>query len=797
MIKNYIKVAWRNIVGNKVFSAINIFGLSIGLACCILMLMFVRNELSFDKFHAKAKNIYRITSEGNGPNGRTSMAVSPAPWAPLMKKDYPEIKEYVRVLKDERILIGEKGKEHTFAKNALFVDSSFFDVFSFKLLHGDPSKVLTAPNSIVLTREAARKYFGDVDPVGKTIEATTGFTSKIDVQVTGIVAEAPANSHIKFDALLSMSTLGDLSNLWSYHMHNTYLVLGDGVSKNALEAKFRSFTDKYLANNPNADGKHDIHLQPLTDIHLRSNLVGELEANGDITYVYIFSGIAIFVLLIACLNFMNLSTVRSLKRAKEVGMRKVVGAERAQLIRQFLAESVLVAFFAMVVSLALVFLALPVFNQLSERTLTTNFLGYKFILLLAALTAIVGFLSGIYPASVLSSFKPVEVLKGSFQKSIKGGSLRKVLVTVQFVISITLIASTILVYKQLQFVQNKKLGFDKEKVVIVTLQGNSDTSKTAALKTSLLNTSGVISVSAASTIPSTKIPVNMVHDENSPDKQNRSMQMLFVDQDFVKTTKMKVVEGREFSVSHPTDVNEGFLINQEAVKQLGWKTAGEAVGKTFQWVLPDKVLKSGKIIGVVEDFNITPLKTAVQPLVMHILPRRFQYLYVRISSNNVLSEIEKKFKQLNPDQPFEYNFLDDTINAMYASEQKLGKIFGYFSCLAILIACMGILGLSIYAAQQRIKEIGIRKVLGASTVSIVGELSKEFLKPVMIASLIASPLAWWAMNKWLQDFAYRISISWWVFVVAGIAAVIVALATVSFQAIKAAVSNPVKSLRTE
>jgi putative ABC transport system permease protein len=581
-------------------------------------------------------------------------------------------------------------------------------------------------------------------------------------------------------------------------MHNSYVVLADGASKNTVEAKLRSFSQKYLANNPNADGKHDIYLQPLTDIHLHSNMVGELEVNGDITYVYIFSGIALFVLLIACLNFMNLSTVRSLKRAKEVGMRKVVGAERNQLIKQFLAESVLVAFFALLFSLLIVLLALPVFNQLSERTLEINFFeNYILVLILIALTGIVGLLSGIYPASVLSSFTPVEVLKGSFQKSIKGAGLRKVLVTLQFVISITLIASTILVYNQLQFVQNKKLGFDKEKVVIATIQRNTDVNRTEALKNLLLNLPGVISVSAASTIPSTKIPVNLIHDENSPIKQNRSMQMLFVDHDFARTMKMKLIEGRDFSVTHATDINEGFIINQEAAKELGWKTAKDAVGKSFQWVMPDTVLKSGTIIGVVEDFNITPLKSSVQPLVMHILQRRFQYLYIRVGSNNALGAVESKFKEFNAEQPFEYTFLDDTINAMYASEKKLGKIFGYFSCLAILIACMGILGLSIYAAQQRIKEIGIRKVLGASAISIVGELSKEFLKPVVIASLIATPIAWYAMNKWLQDFAYRINISWWVFVVAAITAIIIALATVSFQAIKAAASNPVKSLRTE
>lgn len=799
MYKNYLKITWRNLIKSKVSAAINIFGLSVGLACCILMAMFVQHELSFDQFHKNAANIYRVTSiaEG-GPTGKINLAVTPAAWAPLIQKDYPEVKQVVRVLKDEKTLLGVKGKEHSFSKNLLLADSGFFNVFSYKLLRGKPAGALSQPYTIVLTQEAAERYFGKQDPIGKTLECTTGFTGTINVQVTGIVDEPPANSHMTFDALLSMSTLGDISQLWSYHIHQTYVLVADGTSRKTFESKLAGFSKKYIDNNPNADGKHEIHLQPLTDIHLHSQLVGELQANGDITYVYIFSGIALFVLLIACLNFMNLSTVRSLKRAKEVGMRKVVGAGHRQLIKQFLAESILVAFFALLVSMVMVILILPTFNQLSERSIYFNWTSnYKLIISLIALTGIVGILSGIYPATVLSSFKPVEVLKGSFQKGIKGTSLRKVLVTLQFVISIALIASTILVYKQMQFVQNKKLGFDKEKVVVVTVQRNADAEKLKTFKISLLNTPGVISVAAASTIPSTQIPVNLIHNESSAANQNRSMQMLFVDKDFVNTLKMKVVEGRSFSTAYKTDEAEGFIINQEAVKQLGWQTAKNAVAKSFQWVMPDTVLKSGKIIGVVEDFNITPLKSAVQPLVMHILPRRFQYLYIRVSTNDALKGIETAYKAFNADQPFQYSFLDDTINAMYKSEMKQGTIFGYFAALAIIIACMGILGLSLFAAQQRIKEIGIRKVLGASVPGIVRELSKEFLKPVLIAAFIASPIAWYGMHKWLQDFAYRIDISWWVFAVAGVAAIFIALVTVSFHAIKAALSNPVKSLRSE
>ena len=798
MWKNNFKIAWRNLTKNKISAAINIFGLSIGLACCILMTMFVQHELSYDKFHKNAANIYRVTSIADGPNGKVNLAITPAAWAPLIQKDYPEVKQVSRVLQNEKSILGQTGKEHSFSKNLLLVDSNFFRVFSYKLLRGKTNNALSAPNTIVLTEEAAKRYFGNEDPMGKTIECTTNFTGIINVQVTGIVDEPPSNSHMTFDVLLSMSTLGDISQFWAYHMHHTYVLLANGASQKTLESKLATFSKKYIDNNPNADGKQEIHLQPLTNIHLHSQLVGELQANGNITYVYIFSCIALLVLLIACLNFMNLSTVRSIKRAKEVGMRKVAGAERSQLVKQFLAESLLVAFFALAVSLVIIILILPTFNQLSERTLHFNWTtNYKLLISLIALTGVVGLLAGIYPATVLSSFNPVEVLKGLFQKSIKGTSFRKVLVTLQFAISIALISSTILVYKQMQFVQNKKLGFDKEKVIVLAAQGNVAAGELQTFKTSVLNTPGVISVAAASNIPGALIPVNLIHEEGSAVNQNRSMQMLFVDHDFVNTLKMKVLEGRAFSTNYKTDESEGFIINQEAVKQLGWQTAKNAVGKSFQWVMPDTVLKSGKIIGVVEDFNITSLKAAVQPLVMHILPRRFQYLYIRVSTNDALHGIEKEYKTFNTNQPFEYSFLDDTISAMYKSERRQGIIFGYFSGLAIIIAGLGILGLSIFAAQQRIKEIGIRKVLGASVISIVGELSKEFLKPVLIAALIAFPIAWYAMHKWLQDFAYRIDISWWVFIVAGVIAICIALFTISFQAIKAALANPVKSLRTE
>ena len=801
MIKNYFKTALRNLWKSKGFSAINIFGLAIGLACCILMFLFIRNELSFDKFHKNAGNIYRITSIAEAPDGKTNLAVTPAPWAPLMKKDYPEIKNYLRILKDEKSLIGEPGKEHYYENGLIFCDSTFFDVFSFSLLKGDPKHALEAPNSIILTKESAEKYFGKDDPINKTLEVTTSFGRTLNLRVTGVANQPPANSHFNFHALVSMQTLGDISNFWSYHMFHSYVVMAGGVQRNLLEKKLNQFSEKYINHNPNADGKQEIHLQPLVSIHLHSKMVGELGINGDMNYIYVFSGVALFVLLIACFNFLNLSTVRSFQRAKEVGLRKVVGAERGQLVKQFLGESLLVSFAALILSLLITVLALPLFNQLSERSLNLSFRNdYYLMLLILLLVLFVGIIAGIYPAFVLSSFKPAEVLKGKFQKGSKGNLLRKGLVSFQFVISISLIASTIIIYKQLKFIQTKEIGFDKNKMLVISLPRGGDADKLTGFKSSLLKTQGIVSASAASSIPGTEIPINQVHNENAALNNNSSMQMLFVDHDFIKTMEMKIIAGREFSENYATDKNEGFILNQEALKQSGWPTPASAIGKTFAWVLPGEVLKSGKVIGIVQDFNITPLKSAVQPLVMHIAPQRFRYLYVRyneLSAREAISKVGKTFKDFYATQPFEFSFLDDTINSMYKSETRLGQIIEWFSALAIFIACMGILGLSVYSIQQRTKEIGIRKVLGAGVPGIIRKITNEFLKPVFVAAILAAPITWLVMDKWLQEFAYRIKVNPGVFVVAAAIAILIALITISFQAIKAAMANPVKSLRTE
>lgn len=800
MLRNFFLIAWRNLRKNKVFSFINIFGLSAGLACCILIFLFIQHELSYDKFHKQANRIYRLTSESEGPNGKTSLAVTPAPWAPLMKKDFPEIKEYVRLLRDEKVLIGQPSEQHFYETQMLYADSTVFSVFSIGLERGEVRNALEKPNSIILTTETAKKYFGDADPIGKTLEVNS-FGRTFNVEVTAIAKKLPSTSHFDFNSIVSLQTLGDLSSLWSFHMFQSYLVLNSNVKPAAFEKKFAGFVNKYIVNNPQADGKHDIHLQPLMDIHLRSNMTGEIGTNGDITYVYVFAGVALFILLIACFNFINLSTARSLTRAKEVGLRKVVGAEKSQLFGQFLLEALLFAGIASFVALFIAYSVLPLFNQVSGRELVLDIKNnFTLVLLLLALIVAVGLFAGMYPAAVLSAFKPVEVLKGKFTRNKKSVPLRKALVTLQFVVSIALIASTLVVTDQLHFLQNKKLGFVKENVMVLTLPRATDSARLQSFKTSLLTNRDVRAVAASSTIPGTQVPINQVNDGSADLSKALSMQMLFTDEDFVSAMKMELVAGRQFNKSMPTDRTAGFVINETAAKKFGWQNVQQAPGKTIQWVQPDAVLKSGVVLGVVKDFNITPLRSAVQPLVIHYFPGRFQYLYVRfdqMKAEQVLPQVEAQFKRFFTNQSFEYTFLDETLNSMYSTERKLASIFSYFSLLAIIIACMGILGLSLYSIQQRIKEIGIRKVLGASVFSITAELLKDFIKPVFAAAIIATPLTWYFMNKWLQDFAYRTPINWSIFLLTTGLVLMLAVVTMVSQSMKAALGNPMNSLRTE
>jgi putative ABC transport system permease protein len=800
MLKNYFKIAVRNLLRNKVFSFVNVAGMAVGLSSCLVIGLFVANELMYDKFHSKHARIFRLVSDLTTNNSTSNIATTPAPWAPLLEADYPQIESSVRILKDDRSLVGRQDQQKNF-ELVLFADPSVFKIFDFPMTSGNPARALSDPNTAVLTTTTAKRYFGEEDPIGKALQVATPFGQELTVTITGITADVPQQSHFHYNIILSISTLGDISGFWSYHMYHTYLLLKNPSDRSQLEKMFPAFAEKYVNHNPRADGQVKLFLQPLTDIHLRSQLAGDIEPNGNITYVYILSGIALFILALACFNFMNLSTAQSLLRGKEVGLRKTVGANQRQLISQFLGEAiilmVLAAFLAVIITQAV----LPFFNLVSQRQLNISTLLDPFIVFIILLfLLIIAVIAGLYPSLVLSAFKPADVLKGKFHKSTGGNGLRKTLVTIQFAVSIILVACTIILYSQLDFLKNKDLGFDRSHVMIMTIPRGSYGDIITTFENTLKANTSVVSASASSSVPADHIPINLVRPEGSANKESRSMEMLFVDHGFIKTTGMQVVAGRDFSEQFVTDPQEAFIINEQAVKELGWKSPQDALGKKFEWVLPDAVLKSGKIIGVIKDINFRPLNFKIQPLVIHIQPNRLQYVYVRFQPGRVdenIKMLETQFKATFPSQPFEFTFLDQTIQRLYENEQRLGKIFTYGSVLTIIIASLGIFALSTHSAKQRVKEVGIRKVLGANTGDILKLSSKEFLTLVLLANLIAWPIAWYMMSKGLEAYAYRIDMHWTVFAVSGLLVLSVAMITVSFEAIKASLSNPVDSLRNE
>ena len=806
MLKNYFIIAWRNLMRNKAFSIINIFGLAIGIAGCLIIILFVYDELSYDKFNKKADRIVRVTFGGKLSGEVMKEAVVMAPVAQTLMHDYPEVLEATRLVKNNPTKIIYKDK--TFDNEiTCAVDSNFFNVFTIPFVKGNSKTALVEPNTIVITEGAARKYFGHEDPMGKLITFRTYNTTK---KVTGIIKKIPQNSHFHFDFFASLADVPDAkSTSFLNGSFYTYLVLPEGYDYKNLQAKLPQMTEKYMVPQlTQATGisiqefrkkGNDIglYLQRLTDIHLRSDFTVNLEPGGDIRYVYIFSAIALFMLLIACINFMNLSTAGASKRAKEVGIRKVLGSLNSELIKQFLFESVLLSMIALVIGLALVKMALPVFNHLANKELTLQFIGSPFVLLgLLAFGLLVGILAGSYPAFFLSSFNPVAVLKSKFISNRKSISLRSGLVVFQFFISVMLIIGTIVVYEQLNYIQNKKLGFDKDQILVFR---NSDVlgSKEAILKEQLLHDPRVVNVSNSGFVPVKSNYNNMTL--TFPDRNtalSRRTNVYQIDEQFIPTLRMQMAEGRNFSKDFPTD-SSGVIVNETLAKIFGW--GNNAVGHILDF---NTDLNGGSkglhVIGIVKDFNFQSLHDEIGPVMMVL--QQSSGLIVRIKGKDVaglISSIKTKWAAFKVDEPFTYSFLDDDYKAQYLSESKTGTILGIFSAMTIFVACLGLFGLSTFTAEQRTKEIGIRKTLGANVSQVVALLSGYFLKLVLISCAIAFPVAWFAMNKWLQDFAYRVPVSWWVFVAAGIGALFIALLTVSFQAIKAALANPVKSLRTE
>jgi putative ABC transport system permease protein len=811
MIRNYLRIAFRNLGKYRFISFVNLFGLTVGLSCCLLILTYILNELSYDRYNRNAGRIYRVTRgfiNGDGVESLHLGAVAP-PFAPLLQNDFPDIQKITRLLYGGRTPFRYKDKIFN-ENNFYFADGNFTGIFDLTLTAGDPATALRDPNSIMLTEKVARKYFGDEDPMNKTIR----INSQYDAKVTGVYKDLPANAHVHPDIMVSFHTLDDpaiygADNLRTNFGNNsfyTYLLLPAGYPVHRMEAQFPAFLDKNLRKpgapaNFQASKFSRLYLQKLTDIHLRSHLDEEAEENGDITRVYIFSAIALFILLIACINYMNLSTARSALRAKEIGIRKVAGARRREIIVQFLIESVLITWMAAALAIGLTALALPWLDNLTGQSLSIRGLMRPAIMIPLLLTPFaVGLLSGLYPALFMSSFQPARVLKGIFRAGGSSASFRKALVVAQFSVSIILIIATGVVFRQLSFIQSSALGLDKDH--IITLGYDTGLDKTYdAFRTELLQSAYIKGLSRSSRIPSGRLLDEQGAAMQSGDTLRpvtADIKYIATDEDFVSTYGINMAAGRNFSRSFTTDTS-AFVINAAAARIMGLNDPHAAIGKNFMYGNT-----TGKIIGVVNDFHFESMHQRILPIVFILPPavstnNQYGNISVKISGNTAaaLGRIETAWKRFLPETPFEYSFLDEKFNELYRSEQRQGSLFTVFACIAIFIACLGLFGLASFAITQRVKEIGIRKVLGASTAGIVGLLSKDFMKLVAVAALIAFPVAAYAMHNWLQDFAYRIQIPWWIFLVAGFLAAMVALVTIGLQAIRAALANPVKNLRSE
>jgi putative ABC transport system permease protein len=810
MFRNHFKTAWRNLMKYKFISFINLFGLTVGLTCCLLILTYILNELSYDKYNKNADNIYRVTRtfyNGNGAATLSLSAISP-PFGYYLPVDFPEIQKMTRLLNNGTTPLRYKDKLIN-EENVYFADENLSDVFTINVVEGNLKTALKEPFSVMLTEETAKKYFGNEDPINKVIRANNQF----DVKVTGIYKAFPANAHIHPNILVSFNTLKDsavygeegLRTNWGNNSFFTYLLLPQHYNIESMKARFPAFLDKHMAdqyggNKPSKLTKLD--LQKLTDIHLYSQTDYEAEPNGKMSTVLIFGAIALFILLIACINYMNLSTARSALRAREIGIRKVVGASKQGLILQFLSESVLITWSAIIIACMLLYIMLPWLNKLSGQELSVNMLlKWQVLVPLFLSPFVVGIISGIYPALFMSSFQPVKTLKGLFKIQGSNISLRKALVVFQFAISIFLIIVTMTVFQQLRYVQKASLGYDKQ--YILTLPYYSQLNdQYESFRSTLLQNSNIKDAARSSRIPTGRLLDDMGASAPGSDSLvpvKEEIRFVAADYDFIPTYGIHMVAGRNFSRDYGTDTSN-FVINEAAVKAVGWKSPQEAVGKNFKYGSI-----TGHIIGVMNDFHFESLHEEIKPLIL-IMPATspgqsfYNNISIKAAGKNIssaLATLKDTWQKYFPELPYQYTFLDENFEKLYAAEQKQETIFTVFACISIFIACLGLFGLSAFAISQRVKEIGVRKVLGANVSNIVALISKEFLLLVIIAVPFAFVGAWYAMYKWLQDFAYRINIEWWVFIVAGFAALLIALATVSFQAIKAALTNPIKSLRTE
>jgi len=793
MFKNYLKIAIRNLVRHKTFFFINIFGLAVGMACTTIILLWVIDELGYDKFFKNADNTYLVLRGDN--NGM--MAVTSKLLAPALKQEIPEIEKstyFVQLPESYKLLI--QNDNNGFDENVILADPNFFEIFSYKFKEGNPATALCSPNSIIITEEIAKKYFGNENPIGKPLDVT-GFGKKTVLNVSGILENIPSQSQLQSKIILSadwFTTIGINFDQWDDQSFQTYIQLKENSDLSSLSLKIKWCEVK---NFPNQNTQNlSYSLIPLTKIHLYGGNIKFLETTGDIKYVQIFIAIAIIILLIASINYMNLSTALSLRRAKEVGIRKTVGANRNKLIFQFLGESFILSFIAFALSILFVELLLPEFNFLTGKKLSVDLYNLSFIGLSLLLIIIIGLISGSYPAFFLASFSPIQVLKGKMKHGSWNLLTRKGLVVFQFVTTVVIIVCTIVVFNQLSFIRNSNLGFDKENLLCIKTTGEAN-SKYNVLKNEFLKNPEIINVSRSEPVSTALTRTVGVSWRGKPQNEEKPFWVLHSDENLAATYKFEIKMGRYFSEQYPTDKTDAFVVNEAAVKSMGLKSPLDNEIRVWG--------KNGKIIGVVKDFHFASFRTAIEPLIFTIPDNnqqagRYSIISIRFKSRNLenlVSFLEETWHEQIAGSLFNYFFYDDSLNKQYFSEIRMGIIFKYFSFISILIACLGLFGLISISVEQRNKEIGIRKILGASISNVVFILSKNFLILVVVSNVIAWPVAYYFMNKWLQDFAYRIHISWWMFVLAGGSALVIALLTISWQAIRAARANPVESLRYE
>lgn len=802
MIKHYLKVFWRNLQRYKFHSILNILGLAVGIACCLLILLFVLDELGYDSFHEKADRVHRLSLTLKPPGQEPKhTAITAYPMGPNLEADIPEIVEAARLMPyfeggvPGRAAVSYRQRQR-FYDRLFFADPAILEIFTLPMSRGNPETALNDPFTAVVTESTARRYFGETDPIGEMLRIDTGLSAD-DYRVTGVVSDLPYNSHIHFDVLVSFSTLRHvkderitLEGWWLYEVY-TYLLLAPGVEAEAVNAKLPAFIEKHLGQ-PGVE-EVTLRLQPIEDIHLHSDLLFEVGENSDISYVYVFSSIALIILLVACINFMNLSTARFSHRAREVGVRKVVGAHRSQIAWQFLGESILLTAIAMVVAVVAVAFLLPGFNAFTGKEVTLSF-GMAGAVFLLVSIVVVGLLAGSYPALFLSAFRPTQVLKGTMAIGARSGLFRRFLIVLQFTVSIVLIISALVVYSQLSYMRNQDPGYDRSQVVVVPIRDVTLRDRYFTVKDTLERVPAVLDTSLSSVVLGRQTPGIRTRVDGA--EEPLVLDTLVVDQDFLEMFDIELLTGRRFAREIDSDVTSAFMLNETAVRAFGWQEPEDVVGRAVSW----GGFKKGQIIGVVKDFHFQSLEYEIAPLILHLRPIAFHYLFLKLppeGADSALAAVEQAWDGVFPNNAFDYFFLEDELDRLYRAEQRLGQVIGLFSLLAVFVACLGLFGLAAFTAERRTKEIGIRKVLGSSVSGVVLLLSKEFTVLVLLANLIAWPIAFWLLSRWLEGFAYRIDLGLGVFVAGGLLALVIAWLTVSYQSLRAALINPADALRYE